>query len=107
MNDYEDCCEASGVSVNSDEINHPSHYMVGGIETISIIRAKLLPDEYRGYLKGNVIKYLTRAGKKVDEKKVWINESGMMPVKVTESRRNELKDLKKAQWYLSELIKEE
>ncbi len=44
----------------SDNVNHPSHYKQGGIETIDFIKAKLTPEEYRGYLKGNVIKYLSR-----------------------------------------------
>ena len=65
-------------------INHPSHYVDGGIETIDILRAKLTWEEYLGFLKGNVIKYMTRAGKKEDG----------------------LKDIKKAQWYLDRLIKE-
>ncbi len=36
------------------------YYDVGGIETLDIIRAKLTDEEYRGYLKGNAIKYLCR-----------------------------------------------
>lgn len=39
-----------------------SYYDAGGIETLDIIRAKLTPEEYRGYLKGNALKYLCRAG---------------------------------------------
>lgn len=59
-----------------DDVNHPPHYQIGGIETIDIIKAKLTPDEFRGYLKGNVVKYLTRAGHKDDagkdvDKMVW------------------------------------
>lgn len=37
-----------------------THYDAGGIETLDIIRAKLTPEQYRGYLLGNVIKYSTR-----------------------------------------------
>lgn len=44
----------------SDNVNQPAHYTVGGIETIDFIRAKLTPEEFRGYCKGNVIKYVTR-----------------------------------------------
>lgn len=40
------------------------YYAVGGIETIDIIRAKLTPEQYQGYLKGNIIKYLCRLGHK-------------------------------------------
>lgn len=42
----------------------PPHYTAGGIETIDFIRAKLTPDEFRGYLKGSIIKYLSRANLK-------------------------------------------
>jgi hypothetical protein len=61
-------------SVSSDSINSPSHYKVGGIETIDFIEAKDL-----GYNLGNVIKYITRA-----------HHKGEL-----------LQDLKKAQWYLN------
>jgi len=47
-----------------DVINHPAHYKVGGIETIDFIKAKLTPEEFRGYLLGNVLKYASRAGHK-------------------------------------------
>lgn len=45
----------------TDSVNHPAHYNVGGIETIDVIRAVLTPEEYRGYLKGNVLEYRERA----------------------------------------------
>lgn len=63
--------------VDMKMINHPSHYTDGGIETIDFIEAKKLP-----YHLGNVVKYISRAGKK----------------------DNELQDLKKAQWYLNRYI---
>ena len=44
-----------------DMVNHPSHYNQGGIETIDLIKLMLTPEEYRGYLKGNIIKYRERA----------------------------------------------
>ena len=50
----------------ADLINHPPHYQIGGIETIDIIEAMLSPEEYKGYLKGNIIKYRERAGRKGD-----------------------------------------
>ena len=37
------------------------YYDAGGIETLDIIKAKLTAEEYRGFLKGNAIKYLCRA----------------------------------------------
>jgi hypothetical protein len=47
-----------------DVINSPAHYKVGNIETIDFIQAKLTPEEFKGYLKGNVLKYASRAGYK-------------------------------------------
>ena len=45
-----------------DMIN-PDHYKVGGIETIDVIKAKL-GDNYKYYIKGNLIKYAERLGNK-------------------------------------------
>ena len=50
----------------NDNIKHPAHYTDGGIETIDFIRAKLTPEEFAGYCKGNALKYISRAGKKGD-----------------------------------------
>lgn len=60
-----------------DKVNSPSHYKVGGIETIDFIEAKNL-----GYNLGNVVKYITRA----------------------DHKGNKLEDLKKAQWYLNRAV---
>ena len=68
----------------NDPVNSPAHYTAGGIETIDYIKAKLTPEEFIGYLKGNVIKYTSRAGKKIDT----------------------IQDLEKAQWYMNRQIKE-
>ena len=65
-----------------DVVNHPSHYTSGKIEVISIMEDQLTDEEYRGYIKGQVIKYVTR-----------------------ERHKNGLEDLKKAAWYLNRLIK--
>ncbi len=46
------------------QIDRPDHYTAGGIETIDYLRAKLTPDELRGFLLGNALKYLSRAGRK-------------------------------------------
>ena len=69
-------------NANVDVVNHPSHYTSGKIEVIRIMEDQLTDEEYRGYIKGQVIKYITR-----------------------ESRKNGLEDLKKAAWYLNRLIK--
>ena len=50
----------------NDNVKHPAHYTDGGIETIDYIRAKLTPEEFIGYCKGNALKYISRAGKKGD-----------------------------------------
>lgn len=43
----------------TDQIN-PDHYRQGGIECIDAIEAALTPEEFRGYCKGNIIKYTWR-----------------------------------------------
>lgn len=50
----------------ADLVNHPPHYTAGGIETIDFLQAKLSRDEFIGYLKGNVLKYGSRLGRKGD-----------------------------------------
>lgn len=52
--------ESSQIAV-PDPVEHPQHYMHGDIETIEIIRSMLTPEEFRGYLKGNILKYRERA----------------------------------------------
>ena len=64
-----------------DMVNHPKHYTSGKIEVIKIMEDQLTPEEYRGYIKGQVIKYVTR-----------------------ERHKNGLEDLEKAYWYLGRLI---
>tara|TARA_R110001632_G_scaffold6159_2_gene24950 strand:- start:215 stop:430 length:216 start_codon:yes stop_codon:yes gene_type:complete len=55
------------------------HYTIGSIETIDFIKAKLSKEEYIGYLRGNVLKYLSRANYKdsadedYDKAKVYLN----------------------------------
>jgi hypothetical protein len=44
----------------SDAVNKPSHYNQGSIECIEAMKIVLTPEEFRGYLKGNVFKYLWR-----------------------------------------------
>lgn len=68
-----------------DNVNSPTHYNTGSIECIDAINASMMPEAYRGYLKGNVLKYLWRYEKKA----------------------NPVEDLKKAQWYLERLIEEQ
>jgi hypothetical protein len=64
-----------------DLVNHPPHYLDGGIECIEAIEAQLTAEEYRGYLKGNCVKYLWR-----------------------ERLKGGTESLQKAQWYLERLV---
>jgi hypothetical protein len=57
--------EMKGDSECSESVNHPSHY--GGdnpYEVIKVLEVWLSRDELIGFLKGNIIKYTARAGKK-------------------------------------------
>ena len=65
----------------ADPVNRPAHYQTGGIETIEIIRAMLTDDEFRGYLKGNILKYRERA----------------------QFKGNAEQDYAKARWYMARL----
>ena len=48
-----------------DEITKPRHYMLfPDMEAIDVIRAVLTPEEFRGFCKGNALKYRLRAGDK-------------------------------------------
>ena len=44
----------------SDAVNHPSHYNRYSREVIESIKGLCTPEEFRGYLKGNIIKYSAR-----------------------------------------------
>jgi hypothetical protein len=43
-----------------------THYKDMAVEPWVVMQAVLTPEEFRGYLKGNVIKYSMRQGKKAD-----------------------------------------
>ena len=49
-----------------DKVNSPNHYKLRGldIEAIDVIRGALTEDEFRGFCKGNVLKYTIREGHK-------------------------------------------
>ena len=64
-----------------DNVNSPEHYKQGNIECIEAIQAALSPEEFRGYCKGNALKYIWR-----------------------EKHKGGKESLQKAQWYLSALI---
>ena len=52
-----------------DMVNSPPHYKLNGldIESVDVIWAVLTAEEFRGWCKGNAIKYLMRLGKKDNE----------------------------------------
>jgi len=66
----------------NDPVNNPSHYNRKGVEAIDAIEASMSLEEFQGYLKGNVMKYIWRYRYKAKP----------------------LEDLKKAEWYLKRLI---
>ena len=65
-----------------DAVNSPSHYGNGKIECIEYIKDTLTTEEFRGYCRGNVIKYQHRHRYK----------------------GKALEDLQKAEYYLKALI---
>lgn len=66
-----------------DPIN-PAHYRQGAVECIDAIQSALGDEGFKAYCRGQVMKYIWRTNLK-----------------------NGLEDLRKAQWYLTELIKQE
>lgn len=70
-------------SSKPDNVNRPKHYLKGGLECIQVIKAQLTPEQYKGYLYGNVLKYMWR----------WQDKNG-------------LEDLRKAAKYLEWLQEE-
>ena len=67
--------------VVNDVVNKPEHYRHGGLECIEAIEASMSREEFQGYLKGNIEKYVWRYRYK-----------------------NGVQDLHKARWYLDRLI---
>ena len=49
-----------GITPATDMVNRPPHYTQGKVECIEAIRAALTPEEFRGYCKGNAMKYVWR-----------------------------------------------
>ena len=64
-----------------DEVQKPAHYNSGKVEAIEAIEASMSPEEFKGYLKGNALKYLWRYAYK----------------------GKPIQDLDKAEWYLARL----
>jgi len=66
-----------------DAVSAPQHYRQGAVECIDAIKAALGDDGFEAYCQGQVIKYIWRF-----------------------RHKNGLEDLRKANWYLTELIKQ-
>ena len=81
------------------------YYDAGGIETLEIIRAKLTPEQYDGYLMVNAIKYLCRANfkgnmgryiEKADNYIGWLSETPARPEKKEEEENEDMeRDMEK------------
>lgn len=63
---------------------NPLHYQKYPLQMIENMQNSMTPDEFKGYLKGNIMKYISRYQDK-----------------------NGAEDLKKADWYLNKLIEVE
>jgi len=68
--------------MSEDNVNSPDHYTMGGHEAVKVIESKLSPEQFQGYLLGNILKYTMRCNYKEKFEE----------------------DLKKAQWYLNKLV---
>ena len=66
-----------------DTVNNPDHYSSGNIECIDAIRAALTDEEFKGFCKGNIIKYIWR-----------------------ERNKGKLESVRKANWYTERLIED-
>ena len=52
-------------TVDTQAVLHPKHYEIfPGVEAIEVIAASMTKEEFRGYCKGNMLKYRLRAGNK-------------------------------------------
>lgn len=73
------------VDVNTDMVDQPVHYTSNGVmEVIDILQDQLTEEEFKGFLRGNILKYQLR----------YRNKNG-------------LEDLHKQQWYTNRLIEME
>lgn len=52
--------DSRSITYPPDPVHAPPHYRQGDIECIDAIRAALTAEEFRGYCKGNALKYVWR-----------------------------------------------
>ena len=85
MTVYLDMAEAEMNPFDDDEeqdvVNNPEHYNTGNIECIDAIEESMSSHAFKGYLKGNCMKYLWRY----------------------DYKGKQVEDLQKAGWYLQKL----
>ncbi|MFY9294470.1 MAG: DUF3310 domain-containing protein [Methylorubrum rhodinum] len=74
--------DASGAGSKFDAVERPEHYTSGEIECIDAIRAALGVEQFKGFCRGNAVKYLWRY-----------------------ERKGGAEDLRKAAFYLDRLTK--
>jgi hypothetical protein len=71
------------MSEKEDLINKPNHYHRGGFDIYEIMQAKLTSEEYKGFCKGNILKYVLREDQKdgiQDIKKLRFNADRLIEV---------------------------
>ena len=72
--------DADLAKIAQDVINHPSHYNQFSREVIDTMQGMSTPEEFKGYLKLNAVKYISRY-----------------------QGKNGIEDLDKAIWYVTKL----
>lgn len=60
MNDLYFGTEILTLDELKDEVAHPKHYTKNGIECLEAIESSMDDESFKGYLKGNIMKYLWR-----------------------------------------------
>jgi len=81
VQETKDILEAITKPTETDAVNSPEHYNMLDIEAINLIEMSMTKEEFLGYLKGNVLKYIIRY----------------------KHKRKPGEDLDKGKWYLDKL----
>ena len=81
VQETKDILEAITKPAEPDTVNSPEHYNMLDVEAINLIEMSMTKEEFLGYLKGNVLKYIIRY----------------------KHKGNASEDLDKGKWYLDKL----
>ena len=81
VQETKDILEAITKQAEPDTVNSPEHYNMLDVEAINLIEMSMTKEEFLGYLKGNVLKYIIRY----------------------KHKGNASEDLDKGKWYLDRL----